>query len=1435
MYICVDTGNRARSVIDESVYRSLHPKGELEPTDLVLTTAGQNQHLNVLGRTKEFVELKFYNPTTSDFVKYQVRPVVVRGLQLPFILSLNDLRKLKATISPHLDEVLFNTNSGPVKIKLAPLPGSAYDVTTKETITIAPNEEIVTKVGVDKADRLINRDLVFQPGTGLSTKGLISSATVSTVNKLDKSIIMRVANINPHPITLRKGTDVGIAQVFGTEGFKWNSEIVGVINPTKDTVVTRAMSRKALYHRLWTDLGFDKDNTLTETEKRDVVRLFALHRKALALDPEDVGSIKGVKINIDTGDHAPVKVKCRPLPPHLLETLKEQIRKWLSQKVISPCQGPWASPIVPVRKPNGTYRFAVDYRALNLITKKDARPVANMAEKLANLKSTPEKPYKYWATLDLSEAYHCVSVDEDSREKTAMITPCGLYQFNRMSFGLAAAPQAFHEVVQMIEAGLVDKNPDLSKSILMYFDDAIVGGTSFEDLMAKLELFINQIEELGLRIGPKKCRIGARELVWLGHRISERGIRPDIDRVKTLNDWPTPKNTSEVKAIHGLASYFRKFIRNFAARTANIRGLMKTKNQDPKDKFNWTKECQDEFKDLVDELTGPNILGHPDFDPKSEPFILSCDTSKLGVGCILSQFQKIKDENNNLSRKEILIAYGSRSLTTGEKHYSSFKLELAGLVSSVEHFKYFLMGKQFIVRTDHRALKWLMSTTHNECPAIVFRWQQTLSDYNFIIEYVPAAKMKAADGLSRKGYQKNDNGVMIAPCHKREPLWHSDFDSTAARIRDDDEFWLPVVKSKFTENTETKPSGNCSILAITRSRRIQENSNSSEGEVSDNSTVELVESEESETKGLTNFCDKYPDSTLLTPLEIQEELKQGFMLTITDHKNMTEYFELDKDIDKSSSFETYLKRFQEEDIALKHIKECLEDKHPWPSDYEAIRKRLLELFQCLKIGKELPMDDLTKVQLSLVWLFRKKQRIFLSKNGILGLRNPDNKAEIYLIPQSIQKLMIQIVHSSPGAIHLGINRTNMLCSKYFEFYNMTAEIAQHINTCAQCIEGKKLGSSNNPGLGSTMSNVNERLKRFSLDIVNMPQGRGGNKFIFTLLDLSTGWLEAFALTAATSQNILNKIENNIIPRYSEGLVLICDGGTEFTSKLMKKTITANGCKLYISTNYWPNSNPVERAHRTLVSLIKIILLDKQWSKEKWPLALPEALKTFNCSPDSSSTTSPFSRVFGKNPVIRTDLTIGCPKTEESKDLKAYPPVAEVEKPEITETPEHVIIKNQDQTRVLKKGLFTNNKLMIQEVCNIQEEIPQQEMFQLKKDFARARSHEQNEIHYTKRKRLYVPIVNELVDFMRPLDPESKSSRKLAFFWNGPYQITKVHPSEKTAEIVELDQVTLEKVAKARKVHLTYLRPSLFLAFKNRLKINEAMPWDNEIPLSQIPQ
>ena len=383
VYILVDTGNRARSCIDESVLKTLHPghEPELENVNTLLSTAASGQSLEVLGRTKNFIELKFYNPKTQDHIVYKVRPMVVRNLSLPFVISLYDLKKMKAEVRCHLDDVIFNTNSGPVFVKMTPLPGQEYNAFIKRKITVAANSEIVTSIGVTNQHHLVGRDLVFQPGEMLDQSDLISSATISRMRSYDPGIYMRVMNLNAHPVTLKAGTIVGTAQDFGTEGFQWNSKIVGLIDPAKETKrTTRSSTRQELYNELWTQLGFDKPNALTESEKRDIVRLFAAHRNALAMRPEDVGHTSKVRIAINTGDSKPIRVKCRPLPPHLLEALKEQIAKWLSQKVISPCNGPWASPLVPVRKPNGTYRFAVDYRALNMVTAKDSRPVARKTQ-----------------------------------------------------------------------------------------------------------------------------------------------------------------------------------------------------------------------------------------------------------------------------------------------------------------------------------------------------------------------------------------------------------------------------------------------------------------------------------------------------------------------------------------------------------------------------------------------------------------------------------------------------------------------------------------------------------------------------------------------------------------------------------------------------------------------------------------------------------------------------------------------------------------------------------------------------------------------------------------------------------------------------------------------------------------------------------------------
>ena len=218
----------------------------------------------------------------------------------------------------------------------------------------------------------------------------------------------------------------------------------------------------------------------------------------------------------------------------------------------------------------------------------------------------------------------------------------------------------------------------------------------------------------------------------------------------------------------------------------------------------------------------------------------------------------------------------------------------------------------------------------------------------------------------------------------------------------------------------------------------------------------------------------------------------------------------------------------------------------------------------------------------LIWLFRNKELLFLDKFYILMMKK---EYDLFVIPLSMRKGLIELFHASSGTFHLGKHRTKLLCDRYFTYYGLYHDISTHCATCKQCRDGKKLENRFDPGMGRTSTNVNERLKRFSIDIVNMPPGIRGLKYLLTIIDIATSWIEVYPLRSADSKQVLEKLETDFLPRYSQGLVFLVDGGSHFTSRLMKKKIEANGCMLYITTNYWPNSQVVERMHRTLVSLI----------------------------------------------------------------------------------------------------------------------------------------------------------------------------------------------------------------------------------------------------------
>ena len=1463
LHILADTGNRARSVMDHEVFKKLCPGNQINTKNKSKVCGpGEGQQLDILGRCQTPIKLKFYN-NNKDFITYAVRPLIVKNLRLPFILSLTDLIKLRAQISPHKKQITFDTRNGPVQVDLVPLPGKSYVITNKENLTIQPNQEITAKLSVSNFKTNDSQDLVFEPNEDLLVKtNILSSLSLSTVSE-EGYLFGRFANYNAHPVTIPKNSEVGIARRHGeTHLTDDGHNMIGHMTCDDESEKEIKLNRTELYKILWKELGFDENNSaLNHEQKKEIVRLFASHRDALALNAEDVGCVPGVRIKIDTGDAKPIRCKARPLPPHLLEALRIQIRKWLAQGVICPGTGPWASPIVPVRKPNGTWRFAIDYRKLNQLTKYDARPVANMQTKLANLASPPENPYKLWATLDLSEAYHCVEIEESSQEKSAMITPDGLFNFKRMSFGLCGAPAAFHQVVQMIERGLLEKDPELSKSILLYFDDIIVGAHNFDDLFAKLNLLIEELRQLGLRIGPRKCKIGMRSLTWLGHNVNESGIQPSQDKVKALANYPPPKNVSEVKAIHGLASYFRRFIRNFASKTTNIRSLMKTKAEEKKN-FDWNKKCQEEFIEIIKELMSPNILGHPNFKADANPFILSCDTSKNGIGAILSQVQSHKNPHGQLEEREMVIAYASRRLTEGERHYSSYKLELAGMVSSINHFRFYLIGKPFVIRTDNKGLSWLLKTTNTETPSQVYRWQQCLADYDFKIEFRPSAQMKGPDGLSRRGYYPDDHGNMEVPKyvqHVREPLWSKDFDD--AKIRDDDDLWIKITKKKFSEEKEINciaamttrrqkklnmnqeihenQGGNTVKLSKKNTKNTKENSNQDKNQ--DQNRLENQESQNEEQLEQSENFDEEPNEESndeeshneLTTEEIPGVFKQGEEFLTKDQildEIMKGFCQPEETKEKDDSIEEnefvrYLKKSQMSDVVCQHIHEILDGKDNFPKNFEEIRIRLLRIFKKIRIGKEVKRDEIASQQYFMVYLFRKHKKINRI-NGILMMNK--SHGNTYIIPSNMRYQVLTIIHQSPGTYHLGQGKSLFYTSQLFNWDTLSEDVVKYIQTCNVCQSNKKIKSQLIPGLGQTSTLVGERLKRFAIDFVQMPPGINGKKYLFTMLDLSTSWVEAWAIKTPDSKTIIKILEEEVIPRYSENLVLICDGGSTFTSKLVKKCVEGNGCSIYISTNYWPNSLAVERCHRTLVSLIRCLLHQDKKNKKEWPLMLKEALKTMRWSGPEGN--SPFHRVFGKPPSLRIDRTFKTKNLKVQAEQTVPFPIQEVENEDLNprivdEKEDEVIVETNGKSRTLTRHP-RNRNLLIQEINCINEEIPKQEIFQYQKDLQVNINHERNKKIYEKGKKIFIPIDNELVDYFRPLDPESTSSRKLAKFWAGPYRVIKANKF--SSEIQELEPINLTKKIEARevaKVQNTMLRPSLFETFAKRTLAE--IPWANE--------
>jgi len=424
------------------------------------------------------------------------------------------------------------------------------------------------------------------------------------------------------------------------------------------------------------------------------------------------------------------------------EAEDEILNEMLKTGVIEPSMSSWAFLVCLVRKKDNTFRFCIDYRRVNAVSKKDAYPIPDIQYALDNLRGA-----KYFATFDLLSGYWQLGLTERAKECSAFCTRRRLFHFTRMPFGLTGAPSTFCRLMSIV------LREHLWEICLCYLDDIIIFGRTPQELLDRMRTILDKLCEVGLKVKPSKCVLFKTEIQYLGHLVSKAGINPMFDKIQALKDWSTPNCLTDVRAFLGLASYYRKFVRGFATIAKPLTTLMRKKVR-----FTWSQEAQQAFDRLKEALMEITSLSFP---IPYLPCILDTDAWDVAIGAVLSQ--KVDDE-------ERPIAFFSQVMNLAQKQYCTTRRELLAVISALQHFRHYLIGNKVILRTDHYSLKWLKTFKIPE--GIMARWIETLAEFDIEIEHRPGLVHSDVDGVSRP-FCKQCKGKVLKTCWIDE-LEHAD-------------------------------------------------------------------------------------------------------------------------------------------------------------------------------------------------------------------------------------------------------------------------------------------------------------------------------------------------------------------------------------------------------------------------------------------------------------------------------------------------------------------------------------------------------------------------------------------------------------------------------------------------------------------------------------
>ena len=398
------------------------------------------------------------------------------------------------------------------------------------------------------------------------------------------------------------------------------------------------------------------------------------------------------------------------MPYAYRELVDKELDRLVEQEILEPVElADWAAPIVPVLKSDKkSVRICGDFkRTVNLASKVDRYPIPKIEDLFTSLSGG-----KSFSTLDMSQAYQQLLLDEASKKLVVINTPKGLFQYNRLPFGVSSAPGIFQRVMDSILQNI--------PGVVVYLDDILVTGLTEEAHLASLKEVLTRLEKAGLRLNKAKCKFMESCVTYLGYRIDCEGLHPTEDKLEAVRKAPEPKHVTQLKSYLGLLTYYGRFLPHLPSVLSPLYTLLRKGTP-----WHWQSQQRTAFQKSKELLLSLQVFVH--YDPKLE-IVLACDASCYGIGAVLAH--KMPDGS------EKPIGFASRTLSSTERQYSQIEKEGLSCVFGVKRFHAYLIGRHFSLVTDHRPLLALFNEQRvipSHSSARIQRWALTLAAYEYTL------------------------------------------------------------------------------------------------------------------------------------------------------------------------------------------------------------------------------------------------------------------------------------------------------------------------------------------------------------------------------------------------------------------------------------------------------------------------------------------------------------------------------------------------------------------------------------------------------------------------------------------------------------------------------------------------------------------------------